>query len=174
MVEVSFKGLELVQKIGQQYPIVARRALKETARQTRTEAKKLLLERYNIKSGDLNKALGNPVQVSEDAIALRASGKRLPLIYFNPSKTGQGLDVMVRYGTGTKTIASAFIATMKSGHKGAFLRTTSKRLPIKEQYRLSIAEMFGGSKIMNRLMKFAFDNMERITISKLKDYLKIK
>ena len=174
MVEVSFKGLEIVQKIGKEFPVVARRALKETARQTRTEAKKLLLERYNIKSSDLNKALGNPVSVSEDAVALRASSKRLPLIYFNPSKTGVGLDVMVKYGSGTKTVAHAFIATMKSGHKGAFLRMTPKRLPIKEQFRISIAEMFGGSKIMNRLMKFAFDNMERITISKLKDYLKIK
>lgn len=90
--------------------------------------------------------------------SLRASLKRIPLIYFGakgpePSR-GKGRGVSYRLGSGSTRIETAFIATMRSGHRGVFVRkqATSARkssgawsanLPIVEKFGPSLGRIFG-------------------------------
>jgi hypothetical protein len=45
-------------------------------------------------------------------------------------------------GSGREPATGGFVATMPSGHRGIFRRTGPRRLPIKQQYGPSIAELF--------------------------------
>jgi hypothetical protein len=76
---------------------------------------------------------------------LSASLKRIPLIEFNargpePSR-GKGRGVAYRLG-GAKRLPHAFIATMRSGHRGVFERVGTRRLPIHELKGPSIGHVF--------------------------------
>lgn len=53
----------------------------------------------------------------------------IPLIKLGARRSPKGITVPRR-----GSIRGAFIATMKSGHEGAFMRKTSKRTPIQELY----------------------------------------
>ncbi len=73
-------------------------------------------------------------------------GIRLPLIAFQargqePSR-GRGRGVSYRLPGGRGRNANAFIATMKSGHRGVFKRTTKGRLPITELHGPSLPYVF--------------------------------
>lgn len=75
---------------------------------------------------------------------ISASLKRLPLILFNargpePSR-GRGRGVTAR--TNTKRYPHAFIATMKSGHRGVFQRVGKARLGIRELRNVSLGHVF--------------------------------
>lgn len=78
---------------------------------------------------------------------LKAQGFRIPLIDMKargpePSRgRGRGVSAIVR-GTRTR-FPRAFIATMRSGHRGVFERTGVGRLPILEKFGPSIALVFG-------------------------------
>jgi len=77
---------------------------------------------------------------------LKSQGFRIPLIDMKargpePSRgRGRGVSAIVR-GTRTR-FPRAFIATMRSGHRGVFERTGVGRLPILEKFGPSIAYVF--------------------------------
>lgn len=104
-------------------------------RDMRSEAKKRIRQRKRIKAGMIGKALhlrrprGNVVDGAEWALQVR--GGAVGLIAYPHRQTKRGVSVEVNRGKRT-LIAGAFIATMKSGHRGIFVRTTKKRLPIRE------------------------------------------
>jgi hypothetical protein len=77
---------------------------------------------------------------------LAARLKRIPLIDFRargpePSR-GRGKGVTYRLSGGRGRIESAFIATMKSGHRGVFRRKGKERLGIIELYGPSLGQVF--------------------------------
>jgi hypothetical protein len=77
---------------------------------------------------------------------LATSLKRIPLIDFKakgpePSR-GKGRGVGYRIGGQTKRLDHAFIATMRSGHRGVFLRKGDRRLPIREAFGPSLGHVF--------------------------------
>lgn len=74
------------------------------------------------------------------------AGTRIPLIAFQargpePSR-GKGRGVSYRLPGGRGRIPSAFIATMRSGHRGVFKRKTTRRLPIAELRGPSLPHVF--------------------------------
>jgi hypothetical protein len=87
---------------------------------------------------------------------LEASGKRIPLIEFNASgpepTRGKGRGVSYRIQGRRKRIAGAFLATLKSGHRGVFIKAStlaresakawSKNLPIVELFGPSLPKVF--------------------------------
>jgi hypothetical protein len=82
---------------------------------------------------------------------LYANAKRIPLIDFGakgpePSR-GRGRGVTVKTGGSRKTIPDAFIATMRSGHRGVFQRVGEggRRGPRPGHSQLPIRELFGPS-----------------------------
>lgn len=133
-------------RMGRRGLIALRRALKRTAVSVRT-----------VMASEVAKDVGLRVGTVRDAVKLRTdnesltatisiSGKRIPLLEFNatgpfPSR-GRGA-VSVRTGRGgRKRIPGAFIAQMRSGHKGVFKRTSKVRLPIIELHGPSLPHVF--------------------------------
>ena len=89
-----------------------------------------------------------------------ANAKRIPLIDFGakgpePSR-GRGRGVTVKSAGGRSTIPDAFIATMRSGHRGVFQRvagSSGRRGPAPNRSQLPIRELFGPSiwKVFRKL-----------------------
>jgi len=80
------------------------------------------------------------------SVRLEVRGARIPLIDFGatgpePSR-GRGRGVSVRLKGGLTRHANAFIATMRSGHRGVFQRVGRLRLPIFEKFGPSIPQVF--------------------------------
>jgi hypothetical protein len=77
---------------------------------------------------------------------LATTMKRIPLIDFRargpePSR-GKGRGVSYRLPHGRGRHPNAFIATMKSGHRGVFVRRGKGRLPIQELFGPSLGHVF--------------------------------
>lgn len=77
---------------------------------------------------------------------LTATGKRIPLIEFGakgpePSR-GKGRGVSARVPGGAGRYPRAFIATMRTGHRGVFERKGRARLPIRELRVVSLPYVF--------------------------------
>jgi len=77
---------------------------------------------------------------------LNASLRRIPLIDFGASgpepSGGRGRGVSYKIGSSRKRLPHAFIARMRSGHRGVFARVRRARLPITELHGPSIGHVF--------------------------------
>ncbi|MGD1956349.1 MAG: phage tail protein [Sphingomonadales bacterium] len=71
-------------------------------------------------------------------IILRATGRPLPLIAFGARQTKKG--VTAKAWGKRRLYRGAFVATMRSGHTGAFVREGRKRLPIREMSGPSVPD----------------------------------
>ena len=71
---------------------------------------------------------------------LAASLKRIPLIRWNARQVGRGVSYRLKGGRGRHP--NAFIAAMRSGHRGVFVRGTTRGLPIKELFGPSLGHVF--------------------------------
>lgn len=103
-----------------------------------------------LKSADAKDAISTE-EARPDKLQVRmaASLQRIPLIKFGASgpepSLGKGRGVSYKIGVRPRSrIANAFIATMKSGHRGVFTRAGKARLPLaKEKAGPSIGHVFG-------------------------------
>lgn len=93
--------------------------------------------------------------IRDFAWTLFVKGKPVPVSAFRHSDTrraGRGVrarGVLVSIDQGRVTsIRSAFVATMKTGHKGVFRRTGKKRLPIEEVFSSRLPARFGGEVML--------------------------
>jgi hypothetical protein len=113
----------------------------------------------SIKIGDIKSLLrqikSNPIQLIASLIA---SGKRLPLIKIDPGARQNSAGVKYKNSKGTVIIPGAFIATMKSGHKGVFKRKGVSRLPIKELAGASVPRVFLQSSVTQALTRTAAES----------------
>ena len=105
------------------------------------------------------------------------SGKGIPLIGFgSPRQTRRGVSVTVRKGRREK-IPHAFIQTMRSGHRGVFMRYSTKKMKRKDKAAIrqlrgpTVTGVFGGapgvarrvmSKIGTTLQKNVSRNLDLI------------
>jgi hypothetical protein len=123
------------------------RAINKSMHSGRSAMKRLIAEDLGLKVGDVDKFLSVREATSSKLEAtLYASAKRVPLILFDargpePSR-GLGTGVTARLKGGAGTYPHAFIATMKSGHRGVFKRRGTPRLPIDQLHGPSIFKAF--------------------------------
>lgn len=93
------------------------------------------------------------------------TGKRIPLIEFHgtgpePSR-GRGR-VTYRMGAGgSTTVKSAFIATMRSGHRGIFKRTAKRRLPITELFGPSLPKVAANAAVVAAVKSVTEDALQK-------------
>jgi len=104
-----------------------KRAGSTALRDMRAEAKKRIREKKNIKAKDVAKAIHiqRPRRVVGGAPASWAvnfSGGIVRLAAYPHRQNKQGVSVKINKGGGATLIKSGFIATMRSGHKGVFVR----------------------------------------------------
>lgn len=117
------------------------RALNRTIASVNTEANRRIRSELNIKAKDVRKAITvrRARRGALDA-SISIEAKAAPIVAYGAKQTRKGVTVKVKRARGRKLLKSAFIATMKSGHRGVFQRRTEKRLPIDEIFSTSVAD----------------------------------
>ena len=116
-------------------------ALVDTAKSAKSKAASLIAKRTGLKVATVKtRIFQDHVAIGDYEVAVRSSRKPIPLIEFPTTQTATG--VSTRAWGKQQIIAHAFIATMKSGHRGAFRRETKSRLPIKELWGPTIYGTF--------------------------------
>jgi hypothetical protein len=116
-----------------------KRALRKSGatalRDMRSEASKRIRARKRIKSSYISRSLTLSRPRGSDINGMKwsvlVSGEPVPLIAYPARQTKKGVSVEVNRGKRT-LVKGAFIATMKSGHRGVFRRRGKARLPIEE------------------------------------------
>lgn len=146
-VNVKVKGLKEAMAMFDPKKVkkAAASALKKVAQQARTEASSVIREKYDIKKSDLDKKIEvrAPRYGSEELVAyVTISSKRgISLIYFSAKNikgnkvTTRKVSKVLKRAPGTQGVfvrilkdgkvahlPKSFIATMKSGHIGVFVR----------------------------------------------------
>lgn len=79
----------------------------------------------------LNRASGTRIEDLEWSVVV--TGKPIRLVDYPHRQNKKGVSVAVNKGK-RSVVKGAFIATMKSGHKGVFVRRGNRRLPIDERF----------------------------------------
>lgn len=87
--------------------------------------------RFHIKRANFNRKKGEII-VSRQAVGL---------IDYDAKQTQRGVTFRVIRGASRQRLEHAFIATMKSGHKGVFTRKGKERTPIRERYSSAVVEV---------------------------------
>lgn len=147
-------------------------------RDMRSEATKRIRQRKRLKAGIVGKSfrLRRPKGTSIDGLefGLDVSGKPVSLLAYPHRRTKRGVSVEVNRGKRTN-IRGAFIATMKSGHDGIFVRRGKRRLPIRELFGsrpvdalLHKGEAEGVQERGASSMRAAFDRLLPLELEKLK------
>jgi hypothetical protein len=134
----------LLDELGQATPRIAAGAINKAGAKVRTFLKRAVAQDTGLQAGvvskgiELRRATGRNLTAS-----VVVTGRRIPLIEFGargpePSR-GKGGGVSYRGKGGQRQrIPEAFIATMKSDHRGVFKRSTLDRLPIQELFGPSL------------------------------------
>lgn len=128
-------------------PVAISRALNRAAGTTKTVMSRAVANDTGIKVGTSKDAMAiHPAMTTRLSARVEIKGKRIPLIDFRargpePSR-GRGRGVTARLKGGAGRYPRAFIATMKSGHRGVFERVGKARLAIRELRGPSLAFVF--------------------------------
>lgn len=150
-IEIAFVGSAEIDRWLREHPKRATRATVRAMNRALTSGRALMVQRIaadtGLKSGVVRKAFAVRNATNERLEARLGVGlKRIPLIDFNargpfPSR-GKGRGVSYRLKGGSGRIPNAFIAEMKSGHRGVFARVGKTRLPIRELFGPSLGHVF--------------------------------
>lgn len=145
-VRLDFKSLD---DLAAAFPKGTASALNKVAASTKTAASEAIRQIYNIKKSDVDRGIGKLSKARADNLraSIHVRGPRLPLIYFAARQLKPGVSVNVKRASGRKLIPHAFIADMKSGHRGVYERRGKKRLPIREFFGPSIPQLFKGADV---------------------------
>jgi hypothetical protein len=139
---------DLLHDTPKKIPIVVARAINRAATTARTEAGRKAREKYYVKHGDVLKTIKiRQAYAGNLSASVQSKGKRIPLYAFRVlPKTVQPLrkvpiKAAVKRSEGLKPLGSAFVAHMRSGHMGVFLRAGKHRFPINERFGPAIPQM---------------------------------
>lgn len=146
------------------------RAINKTAQQAKTSAGREIKDQYQIST----RVIGRSISIRRAGrgvmqAVITATGKPLPLIAFQAKKDSRGVSVQIK---GRRVVVPhAFIATMKSGHKGVFARGGYKggferngkqfgrfqfgkqRFPIGELFTFSVPQGFSNKMVKDKVVK---------------------
>jgi len=157
--------------IANQFPKAASASLNRIAQGARTELSRDVREEYNIKAADVSKNIVIANATKDNLrVIIRARGSNLPFFIFDPRQTAQGVSIMIKTGA-RKVKAGAFLATMKSGHKGVFIREGKKRLPIDEKYTIGLPQMITSKNISDKLVAFVQDKLPAELVRTIKAFI---
>ena len=135
------------QRLEDRAPQAIARALNRAITSARVVMRRAMATDLGLKQGAVDKQFfvlnARPDKLKA---SLEVRGKRIPLIEFGargpePSR-GKGRGVTARLPGGKGRYPHAFIATMRSGHRGVFQRVRGTRLPIVELRGPSLPRVF--------------------------------
>jgi len=152
--------------------LVVQRATNEMLSGLQTESVKLIGAKVTAKAAVIREHFSIK-KMARDRLAaeLICTGPPLALIKYTATKVKKGVSVRVLKANKKTVVKHAFIATMKSGHKGVFwrrfddfrvkanpnfqygfLKGTEYALPIEELYGPAIADIFDDPDIINPVL----------------------
>ena len=150
MITVRVEGIDAVQRLLAEAPRKLARAtvhaLNDGAVHARAESVRLIGAEWNVKPAAARKALTiRRASAARQEAAVEATGGRgygIPLVGFAARQTRRGVTYRLKKTGGRSLVRGAFIATMRSGHRGVFQRRGRARLPIAEKRAVSIMSMW--------------------------------
>lgn len=139
--ELTFRvdtgGLTLLRSVPGGLEKVMGRAGTDALRGMKAEASRRIRARKRVKITEIDKTMRLIYPTRKEASqlqwALGIMGEVMPAASFPYRRTKQGVVVEINVGK-RALIRHAFVATMKSGHTGIFLRKGQEQLPIKEAF----------------------------------------
>lgn len=161
---------------------VMKRAINKTLTGVRTDMVKESTKVYTAPATIIRKSIKKYIAtISNLKGKTEAEHNPIPLLKFSASQTKKGVTLRVQKSKGRSRLYWAFIATMKSGHKGVFEReyTYGRKMKAKkeklkygklpEKYRLPITELFGISaadmlhneKVLNEVVSKADERFSK-------------
>ena len=155
-----------------------RSATTKVARQGATAGKQAVREQYTIPAAKLNEATKiKPASSNDQSAKIIVTGRPLSMDYYRALKNkikgatamiikGKRVTIPGDKGEGTKT----FVATMKSGHKGIFYRSSKSRLPVVERKGPSAPDLMGSRRAFNAIQAYIKTNYDRIFNNEYKYY----
>lgn len=149
--EAKLKRIEQMLKgIPGALPKVVSRGINRTATMSRTEIIRQIQAKIKIKQKGIKQGLTlEKATKSKWAASIGISTKRIPLIYFNAREAKKGVTYQIDSSGARKQIkadelfSGGFIATMKSGHEGVFVRRKVRMTNMFEQ-------IFKGKEVSER------------------------
>lgn len=165
VLEIQVQGTEALTRrlleLGEDMPRAVTRALNRTLGTVRTATVRALAEETALRPAAVRPSVAMRRATFRNQVAvLGVSGKRIPLIAFDargpePSR-GRGRGVSYRLPGGRGRIPAAFIATMRTGHRGVFKRREGVgRLPIHELFGPSLPGAFVRARIAEAMRHLA-------------------
>ncbi len=182
---------EVVQK-------AVRSALNKTGTQGLNQLISLITERYTIKKADIKKFLyiSRKPRVDNLSLQIQGLGKGLALSYFDPKQEGKKIrgpkkartlsnfirgaykpgPVTVQVLFGVRKAVSpvagrkVFLAQMRSGHIGVFVRKSGKRLGISQLFGPGVAGILQTRDFREKTEKFMASKFKEIFSHELKFY----
>lgn len=156
------------------------RALNKTAARAKTKAGREIKEQYRIGTRlvsrfiSISRAGGRKGHIA----TVSAEGRPMPMIAFKPRQTASGVSVDIK---GRRvTVPHAFIATMRSGHRGVFARGGYKgsferaggqfgsfifgrqRLPLGELFTFSLPQAFSSKVVLDRVTRHVNNEFPKV------------
>lgn len=151
-----------IETLARKFPYAIRRA----AMRAGTSGRAVMTQAIAADTGLASRRIRDEIKVNalgDSGVQLEVTGNRIPLIEFRASgpepSRGRGRGVSYRLTGGRGRAERAFIATMRSGHRGVFQRRGLGRLPIVELHGPSLVKVFekflplGAERAREALMK---------------------
>lgn len=145
-------------------------AVNATAKQVRTQAARMVAKEMGTRRKDIDGAIIiRPFSQPETLEAtVKGQGAPLPLAKFGAKQTRKG--VTAKAWGKRKLYPGAFLATMKSGHSGAFVRKGKKRLPIKEMWGPGVGKTMAQGAVSDTLQTFGTERLQANVLRQLDRY----
>jgi hypothetical protein len=153
MIDIDFKAVnKLITKLkctATKVQEAKQTAIRQVATETKNNWAKLIGEELNLPMENINQAIYARVTVTGFNVSVNRrrlpfstprSGS-IPLVRFQPKQDSTGTSVLIKKTRGSQHVRHAFMARMKTGHVGVFLRRGSKRTPVKQLYSSSITDI---------------------------------
>lgn len=142
-VSLNYRDLARFARTPKEVVKAQRMAGRDAIRTVRTEAGRHIRARKRLRVRDVNSNLRVRLPSAGELVwILDVADSRVPLVDYPYRQTRLGVSVAVNRGAERKLVKSAFVARMRSGHLGVFVRDTRKRLPISELYSTRVLDLF--------------------------------
>lgn len=136
--------------------VIMYRAVNRTISKIRTATKKEIVKEYNAKSSDVLKSLKLKKAYKNSLTAsVISTGRpfRLAKMKYtantNPgAKGGKGASAAVMRGNAPKEIEGAFVATMKNGMVGVFVRDEKNKKKVKQLHAPGVTSMMNNEELV--------------------------
>jgi hypothetical protein len=161
---------------GRERGIAINTGLKKIVAQGATVGKRAITAEYNVKTAEV----GRRMHITYDKGKLQAAilarprkhakgpgSNRIPLIDFSARDTKKtGVKFKIRKGSGQAKLRHAFIATMKNGHKGVYMRVPGTK-KIREVFGIDVPHMFSGPRVKPKVLARVLDVAPRVLLHEL-------